>query len=443
MALLIKILILLINFVFIVFNDLLELYSFKEIVIYLCIINYISIILFDALKSKTISPYLLFQIPFGLFIIGRIIGWALDDNLNPNIINYFYNVNLTDKQLVFYLLLSMLFYNSCSLGYEISIHRKIKPLPITLPTLNSSVIKGFILIAVTVFVPLIIVEITKTIKLVLEQGYSAMYLDKKENVGNVFSMGMNILCICLGLTMLDNNYKKLTFILMVILFTICLTLLFMGSRGPIMTYILLYFWVYKRHKNIMKISIYGLSILLIVQLLNSYVRTVGNYDNLIAKFIYDQGTTFIILPFIEYINEWPTVGLLQNFIPGISRFTSLFYDYPTYEANLANFMGYHLNPELHNLGNGLGWTVIADAYIYSGKFTPLFSLYSIVFGFILGLFSISAKNNKFSLALITTLTLQLSFLYRSGLFAIIPLMIYFLIIYFLLSLISHPLKQKL
>ncbi|EMX8645407.1 O-antigen polysaccharide polymerase Wzy [Providencia stuartii] len=443
MALLIKILILLINFVFIVFNDLLELYSFKEIVIYLCIINYISIILFDALKSKTISPYLLFQIPFGLFIIGRIIGWALDDNLNPNIINYFYNVNLTDKQLVFYLLLSMLFYNSCSLGYEISIHRKIKPLPITLPTLNSSVIKGFILIAVTVFVPLIIVEITKTIKLVLEQGYSAMYLDKKENVGNVFSMGMNILCICLGLTMLDNNYKKLTFILMVILFTICLTLLFMGSRGPIMTYILLYFWVYKRHKNIMKISIYGLSILLIVQLLNSYVRTVGNYDNLIAKFIYDQGTTFIILPFIEYINEWPTVGLLQNFIPGISRFTSLFYDYPTYEANLANFMGYHLNPELHNLGNGLGWTVIADAYIYSGKFTPLFSLYSIVFGFIVGLFSISAKNNKFSLALITTLTLQLSFLYRSGLFAIIPLMIYFLIIYFLLSLISHPLKQKL
>ncbi|MER5099142.1 O-antigen polysaccharide polymerase Wzy, partial [Providencia stuartii] len=315
-------------------------------------------------------------------------------------------------------------------------------LPMSLPTLNPTAIKGFILISVVIFVPLIILEIIRTLKIVLDQGYSAMYLDKKENVGNIFSMGMNILCICLGLTMLDNSYKKLTLILMIILFIICLTLLFMGSRGPIMTYVLLFFWVYKRHKNILKISIYGLGILLIIQLLNSYVRTVSNYDNLLAKFIYDQGTTFIILPFLEYINDWPTVGLLQNFIPGISRFTSLFYDYPAYEANLANFLGYHLNPELHSLGNGLGWTVIADAYIYSGKFIPLFSLYSIIFGFILGLFSISSKNNKFSLALITTLTLQLSFLYRSGLFAIIPLMMYFFIVYFILSIISYPFKLK-
>ncbi|HCN4836397.1 TPA: hypothetical protein N6W16_004335, partial [Escherichia coli] len=149
----------------------------------------------------------------------------------------------------------------------------------------------------------------------------------------------------------------------------------------------------------------------------------------------------IVLPFSYYITDWPNIALLQNFVPLVSRVSSLFLEIKPYEANLANYLGYYLNQDLYWKGVGLGWSVVADFSIYSNRNVVLLCIFAFFFGCILKNLDNSSKNKGVKYGLSTSLILPLGFLYRSGLFSIVPLAIYFFVIFFMLYLISNMLRR--
>ena len=171
------------------------------------------------------------------------------------------------------------------------------------------------------------------------------------------------------------------------------------------------------------------------------MRTTGSEYNILAKILYDMGTTFIVLPFGSYITDWPSIALVQNFIPMASRLASFFVNFNPYEANLANFLGYNLNQDLYWKGVGLGWTVVMDFSIYAQGNIILLVLFAIMFGGLLRNLDSFTEINSVKYGLVTTIILPLGFLYRSGLFSVVPLALYFVIMLLILSLISNLIRR--
>ncbi|EHW3351742.1 O-antigen polysaccharide polymerase Wzy [Escherichia coli] len=403
-----------------------------------CIVMYITLILLGTYQQKGITMLLIFQAPFGLFILGRFIAHYLDGALNLETIDFFYATRLNTEKVINYLSINMFFFLMVFVGYAIP--------SIKMPgqhydlRLNETVVRYFSRIVVIVTITGIALTLKDLYYAVSQYGYSALYIIKKENANDSSSMFVTLLLVAIGIVAKENSRSELK-ILMTVLFFYSFALLLMGARGPMMTYILLWLWLYKKDIKIFKFGLLALLILSLVQFISSLMRTSDVQYNIFAKALYDIGTTFIVLPFSYYITDWPNIALLQNFVPLVSRVSSLFLEIKPYEANLANYLGYYLNQDLYWKGVGLGWSIVADFSIYSNRNVVLLCIFAFFFGCILKNLDDSSKNKGVKYGLSTSLILPLGFLYRSGLFSIVPLAIYFFVTFFMLYLISNMLRR--
>lgn len=76
-----------------------------------CIVMYITLILLGTYQQKGITMLLIFQAPFGLFILGRFIAHYLDGALNLETIDFFYATRLNTEKVINYLSINMFFSN--------------------------------------------------------------------------------------------------------------------------------------------------------------------------------------------------------------------------------------------------------------------------------------------------------------------------------------------
>lgn len=403
-----------------------------------CLVSYVVLVFLSSYGKKEITALLVFQAPFGLFILGRFIGHYLDPGLRVETIDFFYNINLSSEEIIKYLSVYMIFFDMVFLGYLLP------PLKVKNPggklQINKDVVNYFAYFIAVITVIGIFLVLKELYATVSQYGYAALYITKKENANDSSSMFITLLLVTIGLVAKENCRKPLK-ILMIILFCYSFALLFMGARGPIMTYIILWLWLYKKNINIVKLGVAALIILASVQYISAMMRTTGSEYNILAKIIYDMGTTFIVLPFGSYITDWPSIALVQNFIPMASRLASFFVNFNPYEANLANFLGYNLNQDLYWKGVGLGWTVVMDFSIYAQGNIILLVLFAIMFGGLLRNLDSFTEINSVKYGLVTTIILPLGFLYRSGLFSVVPLALYFVIMLLILSLISNLIRR--
>lgn len=403
-----------------------------------CLISYIILVFLSSYDKKEITTLLVFQAPFGLFILGRFIGHYLDPGLKIESIDFFYNINLSSEEVIKYLSVYMLFFDMVFLGYLIPPFRVGNAL--FKLEINKDIISYFSYLIIVITVIGIFLVLKDLYATVSQYGYAALYIVKKENANDSSSIFITLLLVTIGLVAKENCRRPLN-ILMIVLFCYSFALLFMGARGPMMTYIILWLWLYKKNINIVKLGIAALIILASVQYMSAMMRTTSSQYNMLAKILYDMGTTFIVLPFGSYISDWPGVALVQNFIPMASRLASFFIDFNPYDANLANYLGFYLNPELYWKGVGLGWTVVLDFSIYAQGSIILLALFAIIFGIVLRNLDGFSSSNSIKYGLATTIILPLGFLYRSGLFSVVPLAVYFLMMLLILSFVSTLIRR--
>ncbi|MGG5836499.1 O-antigen polysaccharide polymerase Wzy [Huaxiibacter chinensis] len=398
-----------------------------------CLISYVTLLFLSTYNKNEITALLVFQAPFGLFILGRFIGHYLDSGLKIESIDFFHSVNLSSQEIIRYLSIYMIFFNMVFMGYLLP-PLKARKASFKLE-IDSDIITFFSYFIIFISIIGIFLVLKDLYSTVSQFGYAALYIVKKENANDSSSIFITLLLVTIGLAAKENCRRPLN-ILMIVLFSYSFALLFMGARGPMMTYIILWLWLYKKNINIIKLGVVALIILACVQYLSAMMRTTDSQYNIFAKILYDMGTTFIVLPFGSFVSDWPNVALIQNFIPMASRLASLFIDFNPYEANLANYLGFHLNQDLYWKGVGLGWTVVLDFSIYALGNIILLSLYAMIFGIVLRNLDSFSSTNTIKYGLATTVILPLSFLYRSGLFSVVPLAVYFLMMILILSFIS-------
>jgi len=434
-------------FVLLIFSVLVNfvVYHFSDVFIYdadiyyiYCIASYTLLILLSSFRQRGITALLVFQAPFGLFILGRFIGHYLDYNLSIESIDFFYLTTMKSSEVVRYLSINMLFFIMVFLGYFIN------PIKTNFLSagfyLNFKVVKWFSQVVVVVTIVGMFIILKGLYATVSQYGYAALYILKKENANDASSIFITLLLVTIGIVAKE-GYRPQLKILMAVLFCYSFSLLFMGARGPMMTYIILWLWLYKKKINIFKLGGAAVAILGVVQYMSALMRATETQYDILAKILYDMGTTFIVLPLSSYVSDWPAIALIQNFIPMASRIASTFMDISPYEANLANYLGYYLNPDLYWKGVGLGWSVVIDFSIYAQNNILLVSLFAMFFGAILRTLDSGSRNNGIIYGLTTTLILPLGFLYRSGLFSVVPLAIYFFVILLILSMISNLIRR--
>ena len=231
-----------------------------------------------------------------------------------------------------------------------------------------------------------------------------------------------------------------------VLFTfLCLEFLgiIAGARGSFITYLLFLMWYFnsfgRKKINIAFLSLYMLAIVYFLSFIFSLItiREVGNSNSsfieTLAKFFYEQGITMMVFAESLKIENYPILPYFQNFIPGTSFIYSFLNgELYSYENNFGYYLGYTLNPKMHEMGYGLGWSFYADMYRYSFGNILFYCLIISIFSIFLNNLILKANIKKYSRFILIVSATSLLFLPREVLSTFFPLIIYASLIYYLI-----------
>lgn len=398
-------------------------------------------------KENIVSLYSLFFLTSLLFIGGRFFSVFLGYNSAPLFeLDFFvYSVlSEQEKSKLFFLVVSG--FLSLELGYYFS-KLKLKDNSKIRNNISLMANKYILLILISIIFTLLGINSYYKLKTALEGGYLALYIGQTEEYGFSFAGLLKTILIASAGIFLSQKNIKIKKIFLIALGFYFLIDIFAGARGGFISYVLFLVW-YKhdfgnRKASTMKffVIIIALVVLLstvfgLISLRSSEITDISIYEKVLSL-LYAQGVTLMVFNESLNIQEYPIIPYFQNFIPGSSFLYSKFIGglYP-YEISFSAFLSHKLNPELYDLGYGLGWAFFSDAYLYGLKVPAFFCFWVFTFSVFLNYLQFNVKKNIYIKIITISLVSSILFLPRAGINTVFPLIPYILILFFIVKLLS-------
>lgn len=395
-------------------------------------------ILFIAWKSERLSPFFFFLSTFiFLFIGGRF--WA--ELLQPDYFsmrrgNFFDETRIEDQLWYQSLTYVLLFLYTATLAY-VNYPRKNKDKPIICYKRKERLsVDRLLMFVFWVLAPFVVYDVIHRLFIALTSGYLSLYAMQSQNVAAGSGLVASMLYVFFGIALVYGNdrTKKLFLILM---FIKAIVFVLIGQRAKFGSLLLFFIWYFLRNKNtnIIKIGILtGGSLFLLMWLASLSIRGdaasgLSTPFKILSQFFYSQGVSLTTFTCSERIDHYPVLPYLVSFLPGVASVASFFGAIQPYEVGFANYMAYNLNPGLYNSGHGLGWTLLSDLYLYSGRNYFIFTILSVLFGHVCAKVEDKARTSPFIAVIVFTTFLNLTFLPRAGLYTIIPLIVWIWLVY--------------
>ena len=410
-----------------------KIYSYYFIIIYV-----ISFFAIWNVTNKKITPFVLFYLTFGLFIGGRFIAVAFSpyyENLwRPTLFmkNYFISNNLKSETISHILE----FIGFISLGYIIIKQKKSNIIKKkSFFDFNERELKTINIILKYVFPIFFITTIygdLLAIKTALSEGYYSLYEGQgsTEGGGLLSSLFSSFFSICFGIALAvgdPSNRKK--FIILFVL-DACL-IMFIGSRGGFGASALLLLWLYSQSHNISlkRLILYGFFSLIALLVIFSFtIRgeekgfNLNNFNFVLSTFFYGQGVTMIVFNTIKFVPHFPTLSYLTAVFPfaiPIYRIISGTRP-PSYEFSFSNYFAKTINSELYFSGQGMGWTILGDIYLFSFGSMIFFCLLALLLGIGFAWVENKAQYNNFWKIFLYSFITLIVILPRGSIMRILP-----------------------
>ena len=408
-------------------------------------------VLYVIWKAEKLSPFFLFMATFTfLFIGGRF--WAelvMPDEFILRRGNFFNEHYIQDALWHKSLTYILLFLHLSTSGYLLY-PRKQKGQPyFSLKRTDKMSIDIVLLVMFCVLAPFTLHDVfNKLTTAASGDGYLSIYQEQTENVSAGSGLIASMLYVFVGIALVYG--KKSTKILYLILLSIkALVFILIGQRAKFGSMLLFLLWYFLRNKkvNIVKIGIFaGIALLVLVGIASLSIRQIGANDSVsslynLCGFFYQQGVSLTTFTSSQEIECYPILPYFVSFIPGIASLTSLVMPLPGEEASFANYLAYTLSPELFASGHGLGWTLLSDLYLYSGRTFTVFAILSALFGLGCSLIEDRSRTSALASVIVTSVLMNFTFLPRAGLYTIIPLIVWILAVYFILMFLLRDFRE--
>lgn len=280
---------------------------------------------------------------------------------------------------------------------------------------------------------------------VLSFGYLALHQGQADGYNfGLLGKVTTLLYVLLGfaLTQDSKNLKRSVLGVLILYSTLYM---FMGSRGTFVCTLLFLLWVYydyglksinplKFFSYLTAIAFFLISVFSIISLRTKDL-TISNDGPLDAmlKLLYDQGITLMVFNEVFYLDKYPILPMIQNFIPGSVFIASKLGLADPYNISYGNFLASNLDRSLFEDGYGLGWSVFSDLYVMSFGIFGFFGFFVILFSIFLNFTESMLHKNFFWKILVVSTLPALLFLPRAGLYTYIPLMYYVFILYLIVK----------
>lgn len=275
----------------------------------------------------------------------------------------------------------------------------------------------------------------------MSEGYLARYGNQAESYDAGSAFKYTLLSVFTGL-LFATRKKFFIIINFIIYMSLATIIILIGARGAFVSTILMGVWLYGLHKKIslkkLVIIFFGLAGALLF-IMNFSAR--GNYYSTeliesLLRFLYDQGNTLSVVGYVRTIPDYPVFAYISTFLPGSSFFASLFYggsDLNSYMLSFPAYANYVANPSMYLAGYGLGWSIISSVEMFSGDILILFGIMSFFIGVFLKYANERAKTSSFWFGAVACLCAKMLFTARADIKTIIPLFIYYAVMYMLVS----------
>ncbi|MGT2571348.1 O-antigen polysaccharide polymerase Wzy [Acinetobacter ursingii] len=397
-------------------------------------------------KVNLVEIYSLFYFTTLLFMGGRFFAILLGYQTNPLFELDFFTYRLLNDQeksiLMYMLFLGLI---SLEIGYYTSkFFLNSLPIDKNIKKIRTNILIYFLIIIVAFYV---FYTTYTNINTVLKGGYLSLFVDS-QNSEYKYSFLNNIqtlLYVLLGVVCLQEN-KKITKTYLLLLSLYFLGIIFTGSRGSFVCFILFLVWYFNdfgtKKVNAFKISIFFALIFLALNTLY-YMFTLremsgdvnanlGLYQKSL-QFLYDQGVSLFVFNESMHVTGYPIHQYFQNFFPGSTFIASVLNGSISPEnKSFVTYLNSQLNPQLFELGFGLGWAFFADAYQYSFGVIYFYCFFIAFFSFFINWLQLHMYRSRIIMVISSSILIHILFLPRGTLNTVFPLILYILVFYFII-----------
>lgn len=399
---------------------------------------YFSFSLIYVWNIKKLSPFFIFlTLSNILFIGGRFWGILINPELDLMEGTFFHNSYIDKKHMNETLRFVILFIFLASLGYKLCPNYGKNKCILTTEYKREPdrFLKNFWWI---VLILAVYGQIQNFIYAFTQGSYLAMYEGQTGDYTAGGSLGKILLYICFGLSMAYGSaYTQKRYL---ILFFVYSTInILIGGRGTLGAVLMFSIWYYSlSHKiNIVKLAILCVfSLLFLLWIFSFSIRQADSSMSLglvdtISYFLYSQGISLAVFDQSRDIIDYPALAYIQSIIPGSSTIYSLFtgVSLSPQDVSFSSYLSYSLNPSLFANGNGLGWTLMGDLYLFGGRTYIGFGILSFIFGYLCSYIESKASLKIFYKVLIFAIFMRFVLLPRAGLNTIIPFIAYVYVIH--------------
>lgn len=296
-----------------------------------------------------------------------------------------------------------------------------------------------------------LMEIKDRLSLAFHSGYESIYLSQTGSYSAGAYVFQSVFAACVALCFATQ--KRFMMALAIFLMAIQgVSGMAMGGRGQFLTVMATFLWLYGRSR---KIGLARLVIVFVVlgastNLLLGFSARAGGVvsrglvDGLLSSLV-DQGVSLGVFSYSLTIPHYPIMAYFQEVIPGTSLFASIFsnQDIKPTDLSFSAFLSSVANMQRFNKGNGLGWSMLADAFVFSMGFAPVFFVLCALFGRAIAALDVKSKQSNFWFALAVSLAPRVFFLPRSSFGTIITFLPYFVVAYWVFMKIGRRAAKPL
>lgn len=398
--------------------------------------------------GSRLTPFHLFYLTCGLFLGGSFFGNLMGAQSSLFTLNWYYPIDLDlneSRELFRYLLL--LIFGSC-IGYIYTINfidtERIKLNGSPMSTKFFKRINIFLEVLFYIILPLIIIEDIQSFFNVLKEGYVSLYLsgqtDDYSSGSGIFG---TVFLILFGLAM-GFGYRKVRKKYLILFILNAVVSMVIGARGSFGATILLLFWIYslKHRVSLKQLLLAAFSgVILIITLFSFSLRGQKSSQNrdsgveVIGEFIGGQGISLMVMETAKVPSEYPAIAYVQSFIPGSSFLYSRLTGerLASNENNLSKYMCSTVNPKIYNQGFGLGWSIMADFYLFGGRNRVGYTIWAIIFGIGIGWMERKSMTSPWIRSLLFTIITPLLMLPRASFNSFFTVIIYCSVAYVMIG----------
>ena len=422
-----------------------EIFSFftKDLLFPVAVIFFLSAIFAISLLFCCVDGFslgLALLLPYLVFIGGRIFVLLVTGDMDVFEFTYFTDYQPGAEEVVKLVLQAAVGFLAIFLGYLVAlIFFQRNVLSGRVPRWNPERWGVFFLMLA---LPILIIELLTKFKLVLSGSYADLYLEQVETYSaSLLSLGLTLLTLALCFGFVGGN-KAIRRLVIFSYSLVYLLLGVLGQRGPIFSLMILLTALAFEKRNIRQkimysmLAVFGVIVLMMLfsfATLRDYTLE-SRYGSSLLDFLYEQGGTLSIYGISLGLNDYPFGAYVQNFIPGFAFFSNLSgYPLSAEGLNFGSYLSKTLNTELYDRGQGVGWSLLGDAFQFFGNFYPFFLM---ALGVALGYVDSRKYCGGFFLGLWILLLAKIPFLPRASTGSVILPVAYFAAAWLFVSLLS-------